>query len=103
MSEIVSVQAQNGWNIIYQPLGFIIFFICALAECNRTPFDLPYYDWFKLIKNYFALFSSKSNAEPTGISSKEVTREYLNSSFFFKASITASKAGYFELPSPFIR
>ena len=41
MSEIVANQAANGWHIIYQPLGFIIFFVCALAECNRTPFDLP--------------------------------------------------------------
>ncbi len=29
------------WNIFYQPLGFLIFLICAFAECNRTPFDLP--------------------------------------------------------------
>ena len=41
MSSIVSNQLQNGWHIIYQPIGFIIFFVCALAECNRTPFDLP--------------------------------------------------------------
>jgi len=41
MSEIVSYQMTHGWNIIFQPLGFLIFFICALAECNRTPFDLP--------------------------------------------------------------
>jgi NADH-quinone oxidoreductase subunit H len=41
MSAIVGEQIANGWNIIYQPLGFLIFFICALAECNRTPFDLP--------------------------------------------------------------
>jgi NADH-quinone oxidoreductase subunit H len=41
LSSIVNQQIANGWNIIYQPLGFLIFFICALAECNRTPFDLP--------------------------------------------------------------
>jgi NADH-quinone oxidoreductase subunit H len=40
MSVIVNNQVQHGWHIIYQPLGFLIFFICALAECNRTPFDL---------------------------------------------------------------
>jgi NADH-quinone oxidoreductase subunit H len=41
MSVIVNNQIQNGWHVIYQPLGFLIFFICAMAECNRTPFDLP--------------------------------------------------------------
>ena len=39
---IVEQQIQgNWWNIVYQPLGFLLFFIAALAECNRTPFDLP--------------------------------------------------------------
>ncbi|MFT4019787.1 MAG: NADH-quinone oxidoreductase subunit H, partial [Agriterribacter sp.] len=33
--------SSNWWNIVYQPLGFFIFFVCALAECNRAPFDLP--------------------------------------------------------------
>ncbi|MBA3649307.1 MAG: NADH-quinone oxidoreductase subunit NuoH [Chitinophagales bacterium] len=37
------VQQQHGfhWNIFYQPVGFLIFLICAFAETNRTPFDLP--------------------------------------------------------------
>lgn len=30
-----------GWNIWRQPVGFIIFWISALAECERLPFDLP--------------------------------------------------------------
>ena len=38
---IVAQQMTGGWNIIYQPLGFLIFLICVFAECNRTPFDLP--------------------------------------------------------------
>ena len=29
------------WNVFRQPVGFIIFLVCAFAECNRTPFDLP--------------------------------------------------------------
>lgn len=34
----------DGWFTWYafkQPLTFLIFLICAFAECNRTPFDLP--------------------------------------------------------------
>lgn len=36
-------EQQHGWhwNIIYQPLGFLIFLVCAFAETNRVPFDLP--------------------------------------------------------------
>lgn len=29
------------WNIFYQPLGFILYLIAAIAETNRVPFDLP--------------------------------------------------------------
>jgi NADH-quinone oxidoreductase subunit H len=40
------VEQQSGWaglhwNIIYQPLGFIVYMISAIAETNRVPFDLP--------------------------------------------------------------
>jgi NADH-quinone oxidoreductase subunit H len=30
-----------NWNIFYQPLGFILYLIAAIAETNRVPFDLP--------------------------------------------------------------
>ncbi len=36
------VNAQNGlWYIILQPLGAVVFFIGALAELERIPFDIP--------------------------------------------------------------
>jgi NADH-quinone oxidoreductase subunit H len=40
------VEQQSGWygmqwNILYQPLGFILYLIAAIAETNRVPFDLP--------------------------------------------------------------
>jgi NADH-quinone oxidoreductase subunit H len=36
------VQAQSGlWYIVLQPLGAIVFFIGALAELERIPFDIP--------------------------------------------------------------
>ena len=38
---VVAATGTGYWNIVYQPLGFLIFLICAFAECNRTPFDLP--------------------------------------------------------------
>ncbi|HYV91273.1 MAG TPA: NADH-quinone oxidoreductase subunit NuoH [Chitinophagales bacterium] len=41
LREIVEQQHGWQWNVIYQPVGFILFLICAFAECNRTPFDLP--------------------------------------------------------------
>ncbi|MBB4034564.1 NADH-quinone oxidoreductase subunit H [Dysgonomonas hofstadii] len=40
LSEITQQQANGVWNIILQPLTFIIFLVCSFAECNRTPFDL---------------------------------------------------------------
>lgn len=42
--DIVNQQSSYGilgWNIWRQPVGFVIFWIAALAECERLPFDLP--------------------------------------------------------------
>src|SRR5471030_2647007 len=30
-----------SWNVFSQPLGFLVFIVCAFAETNREPFDLP--------------------------------------------------------------
>lgn len=40
LKDIVEQQRHGLWYVVYQPLGFLIFLICAFAECNRTPFDL---------------------------------------------------------------
>lgn len=70
MSAMVEYQMQHGWNVLYQPLGFLIFFVCALAECNRTPFDLPeaenelnfgYHQEYSSMKLGFYLFAEYIN------------------------------------------
>jgi len=55
--EIVEQQKGMHWNIFYQPLGFIIFTICAFAETNRAPFDLPECET-ELIGGYHTEYSS---------------------------------------------
>ena len=76
MREIVTQQMAGdwggllGWNVLYQPLGFLIFLVAAFAECNRTPFDLPeaenelnfgYHQEYSSMKLGFYLFAEYIN------------------------------------------
>ncbi len=64
-------QQQDGWYyVLYQPLGFLIFLVCAFAECNRTPFDLSeaeselnfgYHQEYSSMKLGFYLFAEYVN------------------------------------------
>ena len=40
LNDIVEAQRRSGWFILVQPLGFLVYYIAALAEANRAPFDL---------------------------------------------------------------
>ncbi len=79
MSTIVSDQIGSGffnWHIWYQPIGFLVFFICALAECNRTPFDMAeaenelnfgYHQEYSSMKLGFYLFAEYINMFISGV------------------------------------
>lgn len=66
----------NGWNIWKAPICFFVFFVCALAECNRTPFDLPeaenelnfgYHQEYSSMKLGFYLFAEYINMFISGV------------------------------------
>jgi NADH-quinone oxidoreductase subunit H len=70
LKEMVQQQQTGLWNIAYQPLGFLLFLICAFAECNRAPFDLSeaeseliggYHTEYSSMKLGFYLFSEYIN------------------------------------------
>ncbi len=70
LKEISIQQAGWHWNVLYQPVSFLIFLICAFAETNRTPFDLAeceseliggYHTEYSSMKMGFYLFAEYAN------------------------------------------
>jgi NADH-quinone oxidoreductase subunit H len=70
LKEISVQQSEWHWNVLYQPLTFLIFLICSFAELNRTPFDLAeceseliggYHTEYSSMKMGFYLFAEYAN------------------------------------------
>jgi NADH-quinone oxidoreductase subunit H len=61
LHKIVADQAGGAWYAFKQPLAFVIFFICSLAEINRTPFDLPEAET-ELVSGFITEYSSMKYA-----------------------------------------
>ena len=70
LRSIVEQQQGSYYYVLYQPIGFLIFLICAFAECNRTPFDLSeaeselnfgYHQEYSSMKLGFYLFAEYVN------------------------------------------
>ena len=61
LQKIVADQAGGNWYAFKQPLAFVIFFICSLAEINRTPFDLPEAET-ELVSGFITEYSSMKYA-----------------------------------------
>jgi len=58
LRELVEQQSSIGhWLIWKQPLGFLLYLTCAIAETNRLPFDLPEAE-SELVGGYHTEYSS---------------------------------------------
>jgi NADH-quinone oxidoreductase subunit H len=70
LKTIVEQQVDHRYYVLIQPLGFLLFLVCAFAECNRTPFDLSeadselnmgFHQEYSSMKLGFYLFSEYVN------------------------------------------
>ena len=58
LTEIGAMQVDLfKWGIFLQPVGFILFLTCAIAENKRVPFDIPEAET-EIVAGYFTEYSS---------------------------------------------
>src|ERR1700742_756811 len=76
LKTIVKNQQNGHYYVLVQPLGVLIFLICAFAECNRSPFDLSeaenelnfgYHQEYSSMKLGFYLFAEYVNMFISGV------------------------------------
>jgi NADH-quinone oxidoreductase subunit H len=56
LDDMVRWQGENAWGIFVQPVAFVLFFVAAVAESKRIPFDLPEAE-SELVSGYFTEYS----------------------------------------------
>ena len=54
---IIEAQRESGWFLVQQPIAALLFYVCMLAESNRTPFDLAEAE-SELVGGYHTEYSS---------------------------------------------
>jgi NADH-quinone oxidoreductase subunit H len=86
LQRIINHQAEGGilaWNIWFQPLAWVIFFLSAMAESNRLPFDLPECEQ-ELVGGYHTEYSAMKFAMFfLGEYTHVITTSFLSAILFF--------------------
>jgi NADH-quinone oxidoreductase subunit H len=83
LERMIDHQVAYGWNILYQPLAFLLFLTSAFAETNRLPFDLPEAEQ-ELVGGYHTEYSAlKFGMFFLGEYTHVITTSFLMSILFF--------------------
>jgi NADH-quinone oxidoreductase subunit H len=83
LNQVITQQAQMGWNILLLTVAGLIFLISAFAETNRVPFDLPEAE-SELITGYHTEYSAmKFSMFPISEYANMITASAMMATLFF--------------------